>query len=127
MVSPTSGATKQAAPPLQPVVSTSPAGHVFNTRPVNTTSSVQTFTVTNTGKAALQITAVTETGAGFKVTSTTCAGMSVAVGRTCTLGVSFTPTSVGSFAGVVRLQDNAANSPQSINVSGKGVATWAQT
>jgi hypothetical protein len=126
MVNPNSGATASAA--ALPAVSTSPAaGHVFATRPVNTTSPRQIFTVTNTGNATLLISAVSETGSGFTVAATTCSGAAVAPGKTCTVKVSFTPTALGSFTGVIALQDNAADSPQAINVSGKGEAKWGQT
>jgi len=46
----------------------------------------------------------------------------VAVGGTCTITVTFTPTSTADQTGSVTLTDNAANSPQSVPLTGNGVA-----
>src|SRR6202051_4699051 len=98
MVDPNSGATATAA--ATPTVAINPAtGHVFINRTVNTTSNVATFTITNTGQATLQIGAVTETGPGFTVATTTCSGVALAPTKTCTVGVTFTPPAVGSVTG----------------------------
>ena len=106
----------------QPVVSLSATSLSFGSVAVNSTSAAQTITVTNTGSAALTITSITPTASGspFAVSATTCS--SVAVGGVCSISVTFTPTAAVPFAGSVTITDNAANSPQTIALTGTGAA-----
>ena len=53
--------------------------------------------------------------------TTTC-GESLAAGATCTISVTFTPGSVASFTATVSVADNAAGSPQTVTLSGAGIA-----
>jgi hypothetical protein len=89
----------------------------FGSQAKSTTSSAQTVTVTNTGSAALTITAVTASG---DFAATGCV-TSLAVGASCSLNVTFTPTATGTRRGVVMLTDNAAGSPQVIQLFGSGM------
>jgi hypothetical protein len=64
------------------------------------------FTVTNSGKAASGTlgTEVAGTDAAmFKVSSDTCAGKTLATGASCTLNVTFSPTSTGAKTASVRV------------------------
>ena len=47
-------------------------------------------------------------------------GTLLAVGGTCTVSVTFTPTAVGSRPGTLTITDNASNSPQTVNLTGTG-------
>jgi hypothetical protein len=60
----------------------------------------------------LLLTGVTEMGTAFHVSSTTCPGASVAVGTTCTIGVTFRPTTIGQFTGVITLQEQRGLQPE---------------
>jgi hypothetical protein len=91
--------------------------------PLNTLSQ-QTVTVTNTGSAALTFASgsITITGtvsSDFSETNT-CAGTNVAVNGTCKIVVSFTPSTFENQTATVTLADNAANSPQSVPITGNG-------
>jgi hypothetical protein len=106
-----------------PIVTLSPTSLAFPNVPLNTLSQ-QTVTVTNTGTAALTFASgsITITGtvsSDFSETNT-CAGTSVAVNGTCKIVVSFTPSTFENQTATVSLVDNAANSPQSVPITGNG-------
>jgi hypothetical protein len=52
--------------------------------------------------------------------SNTC-GSSVAVSAACTMQIAFAPTTGGPRAGLLTVTDNAANSPQTLTLTGSGV------
>ena len=63
-------------------------------------------------------------GAGFSRAGGTCPTTTgnVAAGGNCTIGVRFTPASVGVKTGTVTINDDASNgSPQTVNLTGEGV------
>ncbi len=103
-----------------PVVTLTPASLSFANVALNTLSK-QTVTVKNTGTSALTFTSITITGtvtSDFSETNT-CTG-SIAVNGTCVITVNFTPSTLEDQTGAVALADNAANSPQSIPITGNG-------
>ena len=91
----------------------------FSPQTINTTSAVQTLVLTNSGTLALNITQIAATG-DFAQTNT--CGTSVAAGASCNLSVTFTPTAIGARSGAITLTDNAPNSPQSVSLTGNGLA-----
>jgi hypothetical protein len=101
-----------------PAVSLSASTLSFGSQIVSSTSAAQTVTVTNSGTATLTLGSITAT-APFAQTNT--CGSPVAAGGICTISVTFTPTTAGSAVGSVSLVDNAANSPQTISLTGMGV------
>ena len=104
---------------LAPVVNLSATSLSFPAESLSFPSPPQTVTLTNTGTGALTPLTITTTG-DFSQTNT-CAG-SVAVGAGCTIGVTFTPTAAGNRTGTLTLTDNARNSPQTVTLSGTGLA-----
>ena len=78
----------------------------FPSEPVGTTSPPQTVTVTNTGNASLTFTAISTTGPFAIATSgTTCSTSNpVAASGSCTVALTFTPTTVGTASGSPRLR-----------------------
>ncbi|MGD0696242.1 MAG: FG-GAP-like repeat-containing protein [Terriglobia bacterium] len=102
-----------------PVVVLSTASLDFGTQVVNTTSAAQTVTITNTGVLALSITSIV---ASRDFAQTNNCGSSVAIGGSCTISVTFTPSSTGTRSGSVKITDNAGGSPQSVALTGTGVA-----
>jgi Bacterial Ig-like domain (group 2)/Abnormal spindle-like microcephaly-assoc'd, ASPM-SPD-2-Hydin len=91
----------------------------FGNQPVNTTSGKQPITVMNTGTAAVNITSIVAS-AGFGETDN-CVGALPASG-TCTIQATFTPTSATDFTGTIMVNDDAADSPQSVALSGTGTS-----
>src|SRR5947209_5620925 len=99
----------------------------FSTQRLSTTSPAQTVTLTNSGGAPLNLTSITITGAqaadfAFAAGNTCPTGAgSVAPGASCTISVSFTPAATGARAATVNITDDAADSPQSVSLTGTGV------
>jgi hypothetical protein len=89
----------------------------FPAQPVSIASSPLSVTLNNTGNGALTPLLINITG-DFALTNT-CAG-TVAAGASCTISVTFTPTTTGSRTGTLTLTDNAGNSPQTVALSGTG-------
>jgi sugar lactone lactonase YvrE len=92
------------------------------------TSATQTVTIENRGNAPLNFTAITPSNAALDSGVTTCSvSTPVAVGASCVLGVQFAPLAGTAGQGSVVLTDNAANSPQTIPLSGPVIAQLAFT
>jgi hypothetical protein len=107
-----------------PAVTLSPNSLTFAPQMDGTTSAAQTVTLTNSGTAALTITAITASG-DFALTQN--CGTSVAAGVNCAISVTFTPTAAGTRTGTVTITDNAGNSPQTVSLSGGGEAVSVST
>ena len=98
----------------------------FAAQLVGTTSGPQTVTVTNAQNVALNISAVSISGANsgdFGVTSA-CPTVpsSVPATSSCTLSVTFTPTASGTRTATLSITDDASNSPQTVTLTGSGSA-----
>ncbi|MGD0646461.1 MAG: choice-of-anchor D domain-containing protein [Acidobacteriaceae bacterium] len=109
-----------------PTATLSPGTLSFGSVTSGVTSSAQTLTLSNTGNAALTVSGITIGGANpsdFAETNT--CGESLAAGATCTISVTFTPSSAASFAATVSVADNATGSPQTATLSGSGTAPTA--
>jgi hypothetical protein len=111
--------TSSMVPNPAPVVTLSPSTITFPSQYVGTSGLPQTLTVTNTGSAALTVTAVTTSGADFGVLSN--CGNPVFETNTCTIGVFFDPTAGGTRTGTLKITDNAGNSPQTVTLTGSGL------
>jgi hypothetical protein len=108
---------------LKPPVTLSAASLSFGSVDEGATSASQTVVVTNSGTAAVTFTsiAVTGTNASSFVFANSC-GTSLAVGATCTIHGHFAPTVTGALTAAIKITDSAITSPQSIALSGTGVA-----
>ena len=103
-------------------VTVAPTSLVFPNINVASKSAPQTVTITNTGVATLDITGITASG-DFTETNNCAALFNVLnVGQSCSVSVIFAPTASGSRAGSLSISDNATGSPQSVALSGNGVA-----
>ncbi len=105
-------------PPSLPAVAISPSSLSFGPQIIGTTSNAQTVTVTDSGSAGLGITGVSVSGDYAETDN--CSGNVVAPGASCTINVTFTPTSVGTKSGTLTISDNALGSPQTVPLSGSG-------
>lgn len=108
---------------IAPAVALSGNSLSFGNQIVGTRSTAQMVTLTNTGTATLTISsiAITGTNNGDFSQTNTC-GASVAAGANCSISVTFKPTATGGRAASVTITDNASGSPQSVSLSGTGVA-----
>jgi len=90
---------------------------------VNVSSnSTKTVTLTNAGNSSVTISNVTVSGAGFNAAGVS-SGLILAPAQTATLTATFAPAAAGSMTGSISVASNAANSPDSISLSGTGVAS----
>ena len=86
---------------------------------IGTTGGATTVTLTSTGTVPLTVAAVTPS-TDF-ATTTDCVGV-IAVDANCTIDITFTPPTAGNFTGTVLIDDDASDSPQTINLTGVGVS-----
>jgi hypothetical protein len=104
------------------IVVLSPSSLNFGNQTVGLTSVAQGVTLTNTGNITLTISSIGVTGtnsADFGETNN-CPG-SLAPSVSCTISVTFTPTTTGTRTAAVAITDNAPGSPQLISLTGVGV------
>jgi len=108
-------------------VSLSASSLSFGSQSVGTTSAAQGVTLTNGGNATLTISSIQVTGSDpgdFGMPGNTC-GSSLAANASCTVNVTFAPTTSGSRAATLSFADSATNSPQSLSLTGTGTVPIA--
>jgi hypothetical protein len=103
-----------------PAVALSVTSLSFGKRVLGTTSPAKNVKLTNTGTAVLNIASITISG-DFAISAKTC-GATVAVGASCTVSVTFTPAAIGIRSGILTFNDNAPNTPQTVQLTGTGTA-----
>ena len=109
-----------------PAVAFTPTSLTFASQPIGTTSAPQSITVTNTGTASLFVnSAAVPNTLDFTETSDGCSGLTLAVGTSCSVSITFSPTASGTRSAAFTLTDNAANSPQTVPLTGTGSGTNA--
>jgi len=91
----------------------------FAAQGVDTTSTAQIVTLTDNGGKPLNAIQIAATG-DFAQTNTCTT--SLTEGSSCQIFVTFTPTAIGRRTGAVTITDNAPGSPQTVNLTGTGVA-----
>ncbi len=100
-------------------VTLSPTSLTFGQQAVGTVSASQNITLTNTGTTVVKIKSIT-VSAQYELTQN--CGSGVKVGGSCTLTVSFAPTSTGTITGTVTVTDSATGSPQTAGLTGTGIS-----
>ena len=85
-------------------------------------SSAQQVQVTNTGNTSVTVSGVAASG-DFSETNT--CGSTIATGASCTVDITFTPTVGGVRTGTLTIADSAPASPQTVTLTGTGVADLA--
>jgi hypothetical protein len=92
----------------------------FGDTAVNQTSANQGVTLSNNGTQPVTINSIAAS-AGFAVASTTC-GTTLNGGQNCGIFVNFAPSATGNVNGTLTVASNAAGSPNTVSLSGRGVA-----
>lgn len=102
-----------------PALGLNPQQLSFGDQAVNNPSQPATVTLINAGSSPLNINAIQASG---DFTQTNNCGSTVPAGSgTCTMQVTFTPTTTGTRTDQISITDNAAGSPHQITVTGNGV------
>jgi hypothetical protein len=112
-----------------PLAGVSPLSLAFGNQNLGTTSPAQLVTLTNGGSSALSINSLAITGTNasdFGLPSNTC-GSSLATSVSCTIAVTFTPTALGTRTAALTITDNASGSPQTVSLTGTGIAAATTT
>jgi hypothetical protein len=107
-----------------PTVGLNPTTVAFGNQAEGTTSAALTITLTNSGNGALTINSISLSGTNPTdfAQINTCGGTVAANGGQCTINVTFTPTSLGIRTASVLISDNATGSPQTVALTGTGIA-----
>jgi hypothetical protein len=92
----------------------------FSATVAGNTSAAKTVTLTNHLASTLSITTIAASGP-FAVASNT-SGTGVLAGKTCTVGITFSPTAVGPATGMLTFNDSAITGAQTVSLSGTGSA-----
>ena len=118
-----SGASGQAL--SGPVAAFFPPSENLGNVTIGQSSNSQTVTLTNTGSQGLSVNAVAIAGTNsgdFTFTSNCTFPTVLAPNATCNINVVFSPAATGIRQGVLQATDNAPGSPQSVALTGTGVA-----
>jgi 6-phosphogluconolactonase (cycloisomerase 2 family) len=100
-------------------VSFAPTSLTFPSQAIGTTSASQAITLTNKATTTLKITTVA--ASGDYAETDTCAGKSIAAGKTCAITVTFKPTASGTIKGAISVADAATTTPQVVALTGTAV------
>jgi hypothetical protein len=120
------GIPGQLPPSLEPVVFlylSTPTPNLFPTtlnfgaEPVGKTSAPKKVKLSNSGNAKLKISSITVSGDFLDQNN---CGKGLAVGKSCTIQVSFKPQAKGIRTGEVTIADNAAGRKQKVSLKGIG-------
>jgi hypothetical protein len=117
--------TASTSPALQQVVqgavvSLSPTSLNFGDQTVGVASAAKMVTLQNTGNVNLSITSIQITGANSGDFKGSACPSSLAPQASCQISVTFTPAAAGTRTAALIVADSAANSPQSIPLTGVG-------
>ena len=100
-----------------PLASLSPTSLSFGSVPIGTTSQSKTVTLRNSGTATLNVASI---AVSDEFAETNTCGAIVAVGGSCTISVTFTPTTGGTHSGKLTITDDASGSPHVVSLTGDG-------
>jgi F5/8 type C domain/Pectate lyase superfamily protein/Abnormal spindle-like microcephaly-assoc'd, ASPM-SPD-2-Hydin len=98
----------------------SPTSLSFGDEDVGSTSSAQAVTISNPTASSVSISSVAASGAYAE--TNTC-GSSLAAGATCTVNVTFAPTTSGSATGTLTVDNTSTTSSLTVSLSGTGVGS----
>jgi hypothetical protein len=115
-------ASTSSTTPSGPAISVSPTSVSFGSVAVGGTVS-QSVTISNSGDASLTVTQASTTASGFSITG--ALPMTVAAGKQATFSVVFAPKSTGAVNGSISVVSDASATPNTVSVSGTGVAAAA--
>jgi hypothetical protein len=99
------------------VVGISPASLTFGSLAVSTSSTAQAVALANNGNSALNISGIQITG-DYSQTNNCPAALSA--NASCTVNITFSPTTTGARNGTLTIDDDGVGNPQTAGLSGSG-------
>jgi hypothetical protein len=98
----------------------------FGNQQVGVTSAAQKFAYQNTGLGAISVNSAALSGKAatdYVIATDTCTGATLAASASCSIGLTFTPSAVGSRAASLTVTDSTGGATaQHLSLSGTGVA-----
>ncbi len=102
-------------------VNLSPGTVTFGAQQVGTTSAPQTVTLSNPTSSTVTVSSIAISGGNnTSFAQNNNCGSTLAPGASCTISVTFTPTTTGTLNSTLEATDNAAGSPQKTTLTGTG-------
>jgi hypothetical protein len=108
-----------------PSILLSPASLSFVPIQTGLASTPQTITLTSNGSEALSVNSISLAGADpsqYQESDTCQAPSALAPTKFCSINITFAPTATGSQQATVSIADNAPGSPQTVALTGTGIA-----
>jgi hypothetical protein len=110
---------------VRPVATLSTSALAFGNVPINTISAPQTVTVTNAGTVPLVFTSISVGGPNqarfLQTNNCPIGGAGLAPNASCTITVTFQSNRRAARSATLTIRDNAANSPQTVALTGTGI------
>jgi hypothetical protein len=107
--------------PVQPgALHATPSSLSFGDVNSGSTSAAQAVTITNPGTSAASLSSISATG---PFAQTNNCGSSLAAGASCTVQVTFSPTTGGNATGTLTVNTSAPGGPLSVALSGRGITS----
>jgi hypothetical protein len=107
-----------------PMLNTSPSSISFTTQSIGTSSPPQPLILTNAATSGVTVLNVATSG-DFSETDNCISSSPLSVGASCTVNVSFTPTTTGTRTGSVSVANSANTAPALVSLTGTGTAAPA--
>ncbi|MGO8719312.1 MAG: choice-of-anchor D domain-containing protein [Acidobacteriaceae bacterium] len=101
----------------QTTMTLTPTTLIFSGQPVQSSSSPQTVTVTNTGNTSLTVSNISV--AGDFLETDNCSSV-IAQNGTCQISVTFSPSAAGTRTGTLTVSGNVADGQESVDLTGTG-------
>ena len=109
-----------------PVLGVAPSSISFGNVTVGSGSSAQTITLTGSGTSSATISQATVSGAGFSIGGLSLP-LTLSVGQTASINVTFTPATAGSASGSIAFISNALDTPVNVPLAGNGVTSQSHS
>jgi hypothetical protein len=97
----------------------------FGNQVINTNSATKGIVLKNSQTIPLTISGISTSGNFSQTSNCPLSPNTLAAGSTCMISVVFTPAASGTNSGVLTVNDNAANSPQTTTLTGNGMLAVA--
>jgi N-acetylneuraminic acid mutarotase len=112
-------------PPVSPASATLSANSISVSSYVGSYNAQGGVTITDEGNGSLYVGSIGITGPGaaaWALQANYPCPPPLSISHSCNIGVTFTPPEAKTYSAVLSINDNATNSPQTVQLTGKGVA-----